>query len=142
MFSCFGFAKRSEDDREPLLPQYHDDTALQSALHEKLHSYQMIRALHHGYMPSTEQLVANLRCLLAADVLNPSNPSLSDAGRHFVKQTKQLLQDFITLLLHKNKHDQLQDLLWLLSQARVSIDVDHLANRASKAKAKADATAG
>src|ERR1700753_1854872 len=102
MFSCFGFANRSEDDREPLLPQYHDDTAIQTALHEKLHSYQMIRALWHGYMPSTEQLVANLRCLLAADVLNPSDPGLSTAGRQFTKRTKTLLRDFIALLQHKN----------------------------------------
>jgi Family of unknown function (DUF5923) len=142
MFSCFGFTNSSEDDREPLLPQYRDDTSLQNAVHEKLHSYQMIRALRHGYMPSTEQLVTNLRCLLAADVLNPSDPSLSGPGRQFIKHTKQLLRDFIILLQHKNNGDQIQDLLWLLSQSRISIDVDHLTQRASKAKAKADAIAG
>jgi hypothetical protein len=141
MFSCFG-RKDGSEDREPLLPVYRDETALQTALHEKLHSYQMIRALRHGYMPSTEQLIANLRCLLAAEVLNPANPSLSTAGRKLTKHLKQLLKDFIALLQHKNANDQFQDLLWLSSQARISVDVNQVARQASKAKAKADVAAG
>jgi uncharacterized protein DUF5923 len=141
MFSCFG-SKDGSGEREPLLPVYRDDTALQTALHEKLHSYQMIRALRYGYMPSTEQLIANLRCLLAAEVLNPTDASLSTAGRKLTKQCKQILKDFIDLLQHKNSSDELQDLLWLSSQARISVDVDHIARQASKSKAKADAAAG
>jgi hypothetical protein len=140
MFSCCGLG--SDEDREPLLPQYNDDTALQRAMHQKLHSYQMISALRHGYMPSTEQLIANLRSLLAADLLNPEDATLSDAGRRLTEHAKQLLKDFITLLSHKNKDDELQCIIWDIIHARVSVDVGDIARQASNTRAKADAAAG
>jgi hypothetical protein len=142
MSSCFGFRKSRDDDRQPLLPQYHDDTALQRQVHQKLHSYQMYRALSKGFMPSNEQVIINLRTLTAADILNPDNPDLSDSGRLLVKYTKQWLREFIKLLQHKNSEDQIQDFIWFLSKSKVSVDVDDLAQRASKAKAKADTAAG
>ncbi|KAJ4355008.1 hypothetical protein N0V95_003345 [Ascochyta clinopodiicola] len=137
MSSCFGLFGRS-DDQQPLLPQYRDDTTLQRELHQKLHSYQMIRALGKGFMPSNEQLIINLRTLLAADILNPDNPELSDSGRLLVKFTKQWLHQFIDLLLHKNSEDQIQDFLWYLSKARVEVDVADIARSATRSKAKAD----
>ena len=143
MASCFGwFSRSSDDDREPLLPQYNDETSRQRALHQKLHSYQMISAIKDGYMPSTEQLITNLRSLLASDLLNPTDPNLSDSGRKLSKYSKQWLQNFIALLQHKNKEDQVQDFLWYLAHARVSVDVDDIARTAGKARAKADAAAG
>jgi len=45
------------------------------------------------------------------------------------------------LLQHKNSEDQIQDFIWFLSKSKVSVDVDDLAERASKAKAKADTAA-
>lgn len=141
MSSCFGFRKSRADDRQPLLPQYHDDTSLQRQLHQKLHSYQMIRALSKGYMPSNEQVIINLRTLLSADILNPDNPDMSDSGRLLVKYTKQWLQEFIEFLQHKNSKDQIQDFIWFLSKSKVSVDVDDIASRASKAKVKADTAA-
>ncbi|KAF2801997.1 uncharacterized protein BDZ99DRAFT_429218 [Mytilinidion resinicola] len=141
MSSCFGFRKSRADDRQPLLPQYHDDTALQRQVHQKLHSYQMYRALAKGFMPSNEQVLINLRTLTAADILNPDNPDLSDSGRLLVKYTKQWLREFMELLQHKNSEDQIQDFIWFLSKSKVSVDVDDLAERASKAKAKADTAA-
>ncbi|KAF2088398.1 bactericidal permeability-increasing protein [Saccharata proteae CBS 121410] len=141
MSSCFGFRDRHAADREPLLPQYRDDTVLQRELHQKLHSYQMVRALTKGFMPSNEQLVINLRTLLAADILNPDTDNLSDSGRLLVRYTKQWLQEFIELLLHKNSNDEVQDFIWFLSKSRVSVDVEDIATRASRAKAKADTTA-
>lgn len=141
MSSCFGFRKSRADDRQPLLPQYHDDTSLQRQLHQKLHSYQMIRALSKGYMPSNEQVIINLRTLLSADILNPDNPDLSDSGRLLVKYIKQWLQEFIEFLQHKNSEDQIQDFIWFLSKSKVSVDVDDIASRASKAKVKADTAA-
>jgi hypothetical protein len=140
--SCLGFRKSAQDDREPLLPQYRDDTVLQREVHQKLHTYQMIRALGKGYMPSNEQVIVNLRTLLAADLLNPNNPNLSDSGRLLIRYTKQWLQQFMDLLQHKNAEDQIQDFLWFLSKSRISVDVDDLAQRATKAKNKADAAAG
>jgi hypothetical protein len=142
MSSCFGFLKSKAEDRQPLLPQYRDDTVLQRELHAKLHSYQMIRALGKGSMPSNEQAIINLRTLLAADVLNPDNPDLSDSGRLLTKYTKQWLKQFIDLLNNKNSEDQIQDFIWYLSKSRISVDVDDIAHKASKAKAKADTAAG
>ncbi|KAI9820418.1 MAG: hypothetical protein M1832_003751 [Thelocarpon impressellum] len=101
----------------------------------------MLRAFSSGYMPSTEQTIVNIRTLLASDVLNPSTPELSDSGRLLVKYTKQLLTDFIELLRHKNDADQIQDFIWFLSKARVSIDAEDLARTASTERAKADASA-
>jgi hypothetical protein len=141
--SCFGLRRTARDDeREPLLPKYNDDTALQRKLHQKLHSYQMLRAMSQGYMPSTEQAITNLRTLLSSDVLNPDNEGLSDSGRALVYYTKEWLKQFIELLQHKNSEDQIQDFLWYLSKARVEVDMEDITRRTSKAKAKADTAAG
>ena len=142
MSSCFGFRKSKGEDTEALLPEYQDDTVLQRKLHQKMHSYQMIRALSQGFMPSTEQLIINLRTLLASDVLNPDNPDLSDSGRRLLKFTKQWLTEFIETIRHKNDEDQIQDFIWFLSKSKISLDTEDLANTASKVKAKADTTAG
>ncbi|KAF2007763.1 hypothetical protein P154DRAFT_3179 [Amniculicola lignicola CBS 123094] len=141
MSSCFGFRKSRADDQRPLLPQYQDDTVMQRELHQKLHSYQMFRALGKGFMPSNEQVIINLRSLLTADVLNPEHQDLSDSGRLLVKFTKQWLHEFISLLQHKNSEDQIQDFLWYLSKSKVSVDAEDITRRASKSKTKADATA-
>jgi hypothetical protein len=139
--SCFG-SRKSDSDRQPLLPQYeNDDTKLQHELHKKLHSYQQVRALTKGYMPSNEQIIINLRTILAADILNPENTDLSDSGRVLVKYTKQWLKQFMDLMEHKNGEDQIQDLLWYISKSRIDVDVEDLARRAKSSKAKADTAA-
>lgn len=142
MSSCLGFRKSKGDDTEALLPQYDDDTSLQRSLHQKLHTYQMLRALSLGFLPSTEQIIVNLRTLLASDVLNHNNPDLSDSGRYLLLFTKQWLKQFIETLRHKNDQDQIQDFIWYLSKSKVSLDTNALADSASKVKARADATAG
>jgi hypothetical protein len=111
-------------------------------VHEKLHSYQMMRAMSMGFMPSNEQVTINLRSLLSTDILNPDNPELSDSGRLLVKFTKQWLHQFIDLLQHKNKEDQIQDFIWYLTKARISVDIEDISRRTTRSKAKADATAG
>lgn len=93
-------------------------------------------------MPSNEQVIVNLRTVVAADLLNPSNPDLSDSGRLLTRYAKQWLQQFVELLQHKNSEDQIQDFIWFLSRSRISVNVDDIAQRASKAKAKADTAAG
>jgi hypothetical protein len=144
MSSCFGSRKKSMSsaDREPLLPQYNDDTTLQRRVHQKLHTYQMIRALSKGFMPSTEQVIVNLRTLLASDVLNSETPGLSDSGRLLLKYSKQWLSEFIELLRNKNDGDQIQDFIWFLSHARLSIDANDIVQTASSTRARADASAG
>lgn len=139
--SCFG-NRKSASDRQPLLPQYEtDETQLQHELHKKLHSYQQIRALTKGFMPSNDQIIINLRTILAADILNPDNAELSDSGRLLVKYTKRWLQQFMDLMQHKNGEDQIQDLIWYLSKSRIEVDVEDLARRAKTSKAKADTAA-
>lgn len=142
MSSCFGSRKTRDSDTDPLLPQYEDDTTMQRRLHQKLHSYMMLRALSKGYMPTTEQLIVNLRTLLASDVLNPRAPGLSDSGRLLAKHTKQWLTDFIELLRHKNDQDQIQDFIWYLSKSRVHVDTEDLVRRSSSARTRADVSAG
>ncbi|KAJ3573979.1 hypothetical protein NPX13_g4513 [Xylaria arbuscula] len=140
--SCFGSRRGDRDpEAQPLLPQYEQDTHLQRELARKLHSYQMYRALSKGYMPSTTQLVVNLRTLLASDILNPDNPDLSTSGRRLVRLTRQWLHQFIVLLNNKNSEDQLQDLIWFFTKSRVSVDIEDIAARAKKVKAKADTAA-
>ncbi|KAL2141267.1 hypothetical protein VTI28DRAFT_2639 [Corynascus sepedonium] len=140
--SCFGSGRnRRSAEQEPLLPQYDDDTSLQRRLHPKLHTYQMLRALSKGFMPSNEQAIVSLRTLLASSALNPDNSQLSDSGQALAHYSKQWIKQLIELLQHKNANDQIQDFIWYLSQARVSVDMEHVAERASRAKATADTAA-
>ncbi len=110
--SCLGFRTERDSEREPLLPKYQDDTVLQRETHQKLHSYHQLRAISKGFMPSTEQLIINLRTLLSSDVFNEQNPDLSDSGRKLVRVTRQWIQQFSTLLKKKNERDQIQELIW------------------------------
>jgi hypothetical protein len=139
--SCCGFGRKKGEDTDPLLPRYEDDTARQRALHQKLHSYQMIRALTKGYMPSNEQAISNLRTLLAADILNANNPELSESGRLLIRNCRGWLKLFIELLRNKNNGDQIQDFIWYLTKSRVSIDLNDISHQASRVKARADAAA-
>ena len=142
MSSCFGWRKSKKDtDQEPLLPRYEDETYRQRQLHQKLHTYQMLRALSKGFMPSTEQTIINLRTLLASDILNANNKDLSESGRNLLRQSRTWLKLFIELLRNKNGEDQIQDLIWYLTKSRISLDVNDISHQASKVKARADATA-
>jgi hypothetical protein len=142
MSSCFGWRKSKRDaDTEPLLPQYEDETYRQRQLHQKLHTYQMLRALSKGFMPSTEQTITNLRTLLASEILNPNNKDLSEAGRNLLRQARAWLKLFIEFLRKKNGEDQIQDFIWYLTKSRISLDVNDISHQASKVKARADATA-
>lgn len=140
--SCCGLRrKRKVDETEPLLPRYEDETERQKILHQKLHTYQMLRALSKGFMPSTEQTITNLRTLLAAEVLNPNNKELSESGRLLVRNCRSWLKIFIEILLHKNSQDQIQDFIWYLTKSRISLDLNDISHQASKVKARADARA-
>lgn len=92
-------------------------------------------------MPSTEQTIANLRTLLASEILNPNNKELSESGRNLARQAKTWLKLFIELLRNKNGQDQIQDVIWYLRKSRISLDVNDISHQASKVKARADATA-
>ncbi|KAL6859534.1 hypothetical protein J3F83DRAFT_332865 [Trichoderma novae-zelandiae] len=133
--------RRHDEENQPLLPQYNEATERQTRLHEKLHTYQMLRALSNGYMPSNEQTITHLRTLLSADVLNPQAPGLSPSGRALVRTTRMWLSELIDLLKAKNSNDQIQDFLWYLTKARLHVDASDLQARASSNKMKADVMA-
>ncbi|OAA60041.1 Bactericidal permeability-increasing protein, alpha/beta domain protein [Cordyceps fumosorosea ARSEF 2679] len=141
MLSCFG-RDGDEEEREPLLPRYNDDTAREARLHEKLHTYQMLRAISKGFMPSTEQTKIQLRTLLSSQILNPSETGgLSSSGRALVRTTKEWLRLFIGLLEQKNSQDQIQDFIWYLASARVQVDSNGAGSIFKKGTAHAKASA-
>ena len=115
---------------------------MQRRVHQKLHSYQMLRALSKGYMPSNDQLIVNLRTLLASDVLNTNDAELSESGRLLVKYGKQWVNQFIELLSNKNSEDQIQDFIWFLTKSKITVDARDIAKRTNKIKARADTAAG
>lgn len=129
-------------ETEPLLPRYEDDTARQRQLHQKLHSYQMFRALSEGYLPSTEQAIANLRTLLASDILNVRNQDIGSVGRQLVRDARLFISCLIEFLHDKNSSDKLQNFLWRLSRARVAVDQSRVSQQAAHVKARADTKAG
>lgn len=102
----------------------------------------MVRALTQGYMPSNEQLIVNLRTLLASNVLNPDTSDLSDSGRLLAKYAKRWLEHFLELLQHKNSQDEIQDFIWFLSKSNISVDTGDIQRKAKEAKSKADTAAG
>ncbi|KAI6559598.1 hypothetical protein MCOR03_004770 [Pyricularia oryzae] len=144
ILTCCGICAPSEEaERQPLLPEYDDETAMQAALHQKLHTYQMLRALTKGYMPSNDQAIVNLRTLLASELLNPpaDDGDLSGSGRAVLHYSKQTISHLMELLQHKNADDQIQDFVWYLSQARMSVDMEDIVERAGRAQARANTAA-
>lgn len=142
MSSCFPFRRRRNSETTPLLPQYNDSTILQRRIHQKLHSYQMVRALGMGYMPSTDQLIVNLRTLIASDVLNTDTPGLNRSSKLLLKYLKRWLHDFIELLQNKSCQDQVQDFIWAASHAKISLDTDDVIQAATSTNVRVDASTG
>ncbi|KAL2872655.1 uncharacterized protein BJX67DRAFT_14411 [Aspergillus lucknowensis] len=131
----------SRAETEPLLPRYDDDTSRQRRLHQKIHTYQMLRAFSEGYMPSTQQTISNLRTVLAYDIFNPRNPDLGSTGRQLVRDCRLWIQLLIELLQVKNGDDELQEFIWHLSHGKATVHANELAERASHTRAKADTKA-
>lgn len=143
--SCFGLCGSDESDdleRQPLLPKYNDDTAREERLHEKLHTYQMLKAFSKCYLPSNKQAIVHLRTLLSAGILNPSDGAgLSTSGRALVRTIKVFIKQLITLLENKNSKNQLQDFVWYLRKANLDVDAGAVKDTIVKGKGKADAKA-
>lgn len=137
-----GSGDEEDPERQPLLPQYNDDTSRQARLHEKLHTYQMLRAMSTGYMPSNKQVIVHLRALLSASVLDHAHDGrLSTSGRALIRTARLWLERFMDLLEHKNGKDQIQDFIWYLYKAQADVDLSNLGTSISKSKTKANASA-
>ncbi|KAI2015188.1 hypothetical protein LOZ39_001884 [Ophidiomyces ophidiicola] len=141
MFSCCQSRKSRHGETQPLLPQHDANTNLQRELQDKLHHYEMVRAMYSGFMPSSTQIVSHLRALLVSDLLNPNNLTLSSAGRQLARDCRAWIRVFIEFLRQKNGEDQLQEAIWNFSRSTASVDTSDLAQRVSFAKARADSTA-
>ncbi|KAK2762656.1 hypothetical protein FQN54_000830 [Arachnomyces sp. PD_36] len=146
MLSCCQSRKQNQQqtgETQPLLHSHdadEDETALQRRLHQKMRTIHMARALSDGFMPSTQQLIANLRTLLASEPLNPTSPELSDAGRLLVRNSKLWIRVLIDLLREKNSEDQIQEFIWQLSRSRASVNVSDLRDQVSQVRTRTDAT--
>lgn len=97
--------------------------------------------MSQGYMPSNEQVIVHLRSLMSADVLNPETADLSSSGRALIRSSKLWLAQLAELLQHINAEDQMQDLIWYLTKARLDVDVGDIGARVTASKAKADVSA-
>ncbi|PGH06692.1 hypothetical protein AJ79_06476 [Helicocarpus griseus UAMH5409] len=140
--SCCKSRKPSSGETQPLLPQHDDDdTVLQQQMREKLRSYEMMKALSSGFMPSTDQVILNLRALLSSSLFNPDDLAVGNTTRQLTRDVKFCIRLLIDLLREKNGDDQLQEAIWQLSKSSVSLDTANLASRGSLAKSKADAAA-
>ncbi|EEP75982.1 predicted protein [Uncinocarpus reesii 1704] len=141
MLSCCKPRKPSNGETQPLLPQHDANTQMQRELQDKLHGYEMVRAVYSGFMPSTAQTVSHLRAFLVSDLLNPDNQTLSKAGRKLSQDCRAWIRVFIEALEDKNGGDQVQEIIWNFSKSRVSVDTADLAGKASLSKAQADTAA-
>ncbi|WEW57879.1 hypothetical protein PRK78_003346 [Emydomyces testavorans] len=141
MLSCCRTRKPPEGETQPLLPQHEANTHLQRELQDKLHGYEIVRAVYSGFMPSSAQIVSHLRAVLVSDFLNPDNPTLSHAGRQLARDCRAWIRVFIDVLRDKNGDDQLQEVIWNFSRSKASIDTSDLAGRVSLAKTRADTAA-
>lgn len=93
-------------------------------------------------MPATDQLIVNLRTLIASDALNPNAPGLNRSSRLLLKYLKQWLYDFIEMLRNKGDQDQIQDFIWAASRAKVSLDTDDVIQAATRTNIRIDASTG
>ncbi|CAK7213523.1 hypothetical protein SCUCBS95973_001822 [Sporothrix curviconia] len=121
----------NEGERRPLLANGDEETENQRVLHQKLHTYQMVRAMGSGYLPSTAQAVANLRRIVPEQQQQhrsqPHHGSFSDlspSGRALSQLSTRFVEQLITLLEHKNGGDQIQDFVYCVQRARLDVNVD------------------
>ncbi|KAK2750742.1 hypothetical protein FQN57_002815 [Myotisia sp. PD_48] len=141
MLSCCKSRKPSSGETQPLLQHNGVDTERERKILDKLHKYEMFRALSAGYMPSTSQIVSILQNILSSEFLNPSNPTLSRGGKLVARDCRSWMRIFIGLLRDKNGNDQLQEIIYQFSGSQVSVDTSNLASSASISKMHADSAA-
>lgn len=140
MLSFLRGERGDQRERQPLLPRHHQDTSLQTSIEDKLHSFQILKALSDGYMPSNEQLVGHLRH--AIDVLRTVPAGTSSTGKEFIRSFREHLKQLVAFFENKNSADQIQDFLWYAAKARLSIDLDDLEQLTREIQPRGDIATG
>ncbi|KAL5612688.1 hypothetical protein BROUX41_004221 [Berkeleyomyces rouxiae] len=135
--SCLGGA---DDD------SIHDgasNSRVPDAVHEanaqKLHTYNIYRALKLGHMPSTDQILVYLKDIERSEALSDEE-GLSQDGRVLLRLFRRWIAESSELLENKNGQDQLQSFLWYARKADFKGGRSAVASVAG-AKNKADARA-
>ncbi|KKF93157.1 putative protein C32A11.02c [Ceratocystis platani] len=93
--------------------------AVREANGQKLHTYNIYRALKQGRMPSTEQILVYLKDIQTSEALSDEE-GLSQDGRVLLRLFRRLVAESSELLRSKNGQDQLQDFIWHSRQADMS----------------------
>ena len=130
----------NEREREPLLPCHNQDTRLQASVEDKLRSFQIMKALSDGYMPSNDQLLAHLRHTI--NILRTAPVDTSSTGKELIRNFRQHLKHLAAFFENKNGSDQIQDFLWYVTKARFTINSDDLEERARAIRPRADIATG
>lgn len=144
MLCCNGLCGPDADEaeREPLLDHSDHDTTREARLHEKLHTYQMGRAISKGYMPSNRQCMGHLKASLQSTILSPPpDAGLSPTGQALIRTSRLWMKQLIELFESKNSKDQIQDLIWCLYKTGLNTDPAAITQDIVNAKHKADVKA-
>ncbi|KKA29468.1 hypothetical protein TD95_003398 [Thielaviopsis punctulata] len=133
--TCFG------DDDDSICdgtsgPSQRVPDAVRAANAEKLHTYNMYRALKKGHMPSTVQILEYLNAIQRSDLLSDEE-GLSQDGRVLLRLFRRWLSQASVAIEKKNSRDQLQDFIWYARQANITGDTSAIA-AAAGAKKRAD----
>jgi hypothetical protein len=134
------FGSQHDAEQEPLLPQHNGDTTLQANASQKLHTYQMARALSQGFMPSNEQTVALLH--RAAETVHFIPRNTSQSGRALVRHSREIIEQLTAFLEKKNVNDRIQDTLWYLLNTKLDLDSQGLRERIDEAQPRSNLVGG
>ncbi|BFZ60980.1 hypothetical protein YB2330_002037 [Saitoella coloradoensis] len=94
----------------------------EDAIRRKLQTYQQVRALSEGFMPTTPQIIAHAHAFLRSGVLDPRSRRLSSQGRTFIRDFRAWVEAAIQLLEEKNGNNEIQELIWHTSLSDVDVD--------------------
>ncbi|KAI0746172.1 hypothetical protein C8Q76DRAFT_706217 [Earliella scabrosa] len=134
-FSCCRRTVDEHDDREPLLPRYHDQSHIPYRSRDPLPPPRtsfdkladIVAALHAGKLPSQEQVNRALRHALTSDLLNPESygglghdhgartkeqEELEETGRNVLHAIREASQALLEFGMEKNDDDRIQEIVY------------------------------
>ena len=121
-------------DGQPLLPKTQpaepklspQEVTKRREIRAKLRTYEIILALSKGYFPTTKQFTSHLRWVLQSGILEPRNRRLSVRGRNAIRDLRAWIEAVADEAEEKNGSNEIQELVWELSQADVDVGTVYL----------------